>query len=738
MIRYAGLIISLLLVLTSCASHDSLVIMRKYNRMKDPLEAVLDIRKQIEKNPDDIYYKTLIHQYELKAAEYYYKKGQKKYYEGSYQEAIEDFKKGLLADKDYDKLQQAIRFSTQQLEADEDYLEAVKNYQVGKLKEAESILKTILGAVPTYDAANSLLTKIQKEIKKNGDVLDALSDTRKISLNFRNTNIKTAFEFLSRSFNINIVFDESVKTQSLTLYAKDVTFRQALNLMLATSKMFYQRMSRNTILIAPDTKAMRDQYEEYMIRTYQLRTISAKQMSEIIKGVLKVNKMVVNDDMNTIMIRDNENILNLVSKLIDVNDRRPAEVLLDVEILEVNRNKAENLGIDYGSTISSTLPEASPTNSLNAALGSGVITLPNITFSYFKQDVDAQTLANPKIRALNKKQAKIHIGDRVPLRTATIQNPTGGTQTSYEYTEIGIQLDVDPIIHYDNSVTVDLKLEVSSLGSNVGTNDAPAYSIGTRNTQTQMLLKDGETAVIGGLIRDDDRNKTISVPGLGSIPIIGRLFKTDDDSLGRTDVLLTITPRIVRGWDIPRKSLQKIYSGTADHFSSEPIFPGDTSKLSIGDMSSNTNFSTNKKDLVQSPQLSEKTDNTALLSFDKSLYSSSLGDDFTINVSAENVAGLKKLIIPIVYNNNIIKLKDVNSISSTISDVKKKYTDNGVNLEVSFKNSGMSLNKKPILSLVMTGNNKGISYFVSKQSIATDRNGNSVPLESHASRIVVK
>ena len=567
-----------------------------------------------------------------------------------------------------------------------------------------------------------------------------LNGKQKISLNFKDTNIKTAFAFLSQSFKINIIFDESVKEQTITLFAKDVTFRQALNLMLSTSKMFYQAISKNTILIAADTKSKREQYEEYIIKTYQLRTVEAKQMSEIIKGVLKVNKLVVNESMNNIMVRDSKSILDLVSKIIEINDRRPAELLLDVEILEVNRNKAEQLGIDYGSVITTEFPNADPVNiTLGAALNSGTVTLPNVTFRYFKQDVDAQTLANPKIRVINQKPAKIHIGDRVPLRSSTIQNAAGQTQTSYEYSEIGIRLDVNPVIHYDNTVTVQLSLEVSSLGQNLGTPEEPTYSIGTRNTQTQMLLKDGETAVIGGLIRDEERSNTIKVPGFGSIPIIGSLFRSKDNSLGRTDVLLTITPKIIRGWDIPRKSLQNIHSGTADRFSSEPLFPSATTDSVI--IKLNSTVTSSEKDKVTEDEgnnVSKSNASNGLLTFDKSLYTSNVGDEIIVGVKASNVTDLTEMTIPILFNKDIVEIKEINVSSPGIADMQKKYTDDGVELTINFKSGEESSVQKDLFSLVMSGGGSGISYLTTKQATARDSSGESISIETRASRIVIK
>jgi general secretion pathway protein D len=163
---------------------------------------------------------------------------------------------------------------------------------------------------------------------------------------------------------------------------------------------------------------------------------------------------------------------------------------------------------------------------------------------------------------VSNEQAKIHIGDKVPLPTSVVQQSTGGVQTSYSYTDIGVLLDVIPVVNPDRTVLVRLKLEVSSLGANLGTSANPAYDIGTRDAQTSMLLHDGETAVLGGLIQDRDSKNRVKIPLLGDIPFLGGLFTTNAaDSKSRTDLLLTVTPRILRDWTFPR-SVQEVYSGT--------------------------------------------------------------------------------------------------------------------------------------------------------------------------------
>lgn len=722
------------LLLSSCASESMLQRSDRYAKYTDPMKAVIELRKEIQSRPDNVQLRSLLKQYEFKTAEIYYHKGLVKYNNGDFGSAIALYEQGLIAMPEHEKLAQSMFLARTRMEVLSVYNEAVQNYKAGKYKDTELMLLKIIEQVPDFSEAKKLLAELRVQGKLNNPQADFFTDQQKISLNFRNTDIKTAFGFLAKSYGINIIFDEGVKSKSITLSTKDVSLKQALDLMLSSSNTFYKKIGNNTMLIAQNTKTKREQYDELFIKTYHLRTIPAKQMSEIIKGVLKVKKVVLNESMNSMMIRESRTMHGLIDKMVELNDRRPAEILLEVEILEVNRNKAEQLGLDYGSLITTEFPDVAPgVNTFATALASGTTTLPNVTFRYFKQDVDAETLANPKIRVMNQKPAKIHIGDRVPLRAATIQNPTGGTQTSYEYTDIGIRLDVDPVIHFDNSVTVKLNLEVSSLGQNLGTPEEPTYSIGTRTTQTHMLLRDGETAVIGGLIRDEDRSNQVRVPGFGDIPGIGSLFKSNDDSNGRTDVLLTITPKVVRSWDIPRESLHSISSGTESGFSDDAGTIARPSKVNLASQKAATGSRGGQ------PSADMRTAPSGyILSFDKDLYAHNNGEDIQVKVSLNSSKGLDEIAIPILFNPALLEFIELEPTSDKVADLQKLPTENGVTIKLQLKPGQEVAENETLFTLSLRGRQVGISYLSIKQSQWQSHEGGSGTLETRAARIVIK
>lgn len=739
------ILIYIAVLLSSCSSMGVVDDIERLTLKGEWLKAVIEYRKVYAENPDDIELRSRLIQTEFRAADYYYQEGLKMIELGNLDGAIVKFQQGLVSKSTHTKLSQAMTNVLARKEANTLYNEALQNQKAGKNRQAIVLFKKIIAIYPGHKGAQRALTKInaRKNAKKQKGL--ALTSKAPISLNFRKSELKTAIEFIAKSFGINVIFDEAVKNVPVTLFAKNVTFKQALNLILTTSKTFYRQVGRNTIIVAPDTKEKHGQYEDHIIRVFQLKSIKAKDMSSIIKGVITVKKLIVNSELNSILIRDTEQVLSLVERLIDINDRTPAEMILDVDILEVNHTKAEKLGLDFGSEFSATFPQHSLTGILSDTLKAGTVTLPAITFRYFKQDVDAKTLANPKIRVMHNKVAKIHIGDRVPLRSATITDSLGQTRTSFEYKDIGIRLTVEPNIHLDNSVTVKMALEVSSLGQNLGTPQEPAFSIGTRNADTVMLLRDGETAILGGLIRDEERNTRIKIPGLGDIPAVGALFSNYDKSDSRTDVLLTITPRIVRAWELPTEEERKIFSGSEKSFTDNPLFgylnKDDTGNkqplISVNNETSLSSLGLNASSLSNKNNITLNSNNL-VLGFSQTQYTVNENNTFSIILTAKKLSTIKDLPLEILFNPQVMQFNDIATKLEAVEtfSIDENDVDKGV-IRIDMK--GLSAeDASELVSLNFTAKKSGISYLIYRNKQYTDKNEKLKAPRLNASRVIVR
>lgn len=731
------------------------------------MKAVLEYRKAYAANPTDVEYKSRLKQTELKAADFYYQRGMRLLEQGNFDGAIVQFQQGLAAVPDHSKLLQAMGDTLTRKEANSLYLEAMNHFEAGRIDEANRIVRRVLDINPDHKEARARLVEIQKdESEQEGERL-VLSSKAPITLNFRQTDLRTAFEFLAKSFDVNVIFDEGFKSVPVSLFAKDVTFEQGLSLLLNTTKTFYKRVGPNTILVAPDTKDKRGQYEDHLVRAFQLNTISTKEMADILKGLFTVKKLIANDSLNILIVRDTPEVIALVEKVIELSDRKPAEMILEVEILEVNRNKAERLGLDFGTyAFTAAVPQGSSINYgsswRNQYRDVATLTVPAVTFRFFKQDVDAKTLANPKIRVLNGKSAKIHIGDRVPLRASTILDATGQTRTTFEYRDIGIKLTAEPVIHIDNSATVKLGLEVSSLGENVGTVSEPAFRIGTRNADTFMLLRDGETAILGGLIRDEERNNRVKIPGLGDIPAVGALFTSYDDSTGRTDVLLTITPRVVRSWDLPGRLAREFYSGSENIYSNKPLFASlggataeggaavtpkiDTSgTVAPAPDATTTTPSAPVTEVARTaepagPVPSSATEAPALFAFSDAVYEVTSGQEFEIRLTGQHLANAADLPMEILYNPQLLNfVRGEAGDPSPKSFAAEANAARGViKVNVSYATDAAPKDAAVLARLVLRGTKPGISYLVYRPPALRNAAGETVNAQVRASRVVIK
>lgn len=727
------------------------------------LEAVAAYRKSYQENPTSVDLKSKLEQAQLGAAEFYYDRGAELLADGSFDQALAEFQRGLAAMPGYDKLRHAFEKTMARKKAEENYREAVTFQTLGRDGEAIEYLNVALDLDPDHDAALALFKgyEQEKELQDSRRFLTVKSDTP-VSLNFDNADLKDVFGFLSDSFGVNIIFDDAVKNIPITIYAKFVTFEQALNLILTTTKTFYKKIGPNTILIAPDTVEKHGEYEDYIVRTFYLKSVPAENIGVLLKETLDLKKIVINETLNSMIIRDTEEVLALIEKIIVAHDREPAEIILEVDLLEVNRTKSEQLGLDFGSQITTDFPDFiidDADDFARTVLQQGTVTLPSIILRYFKQDVDAEILANPRIRTLDGELAKIHIGDRVPLRSSTIQDATGQTRTTFEYRDIGIRLEVEPSVHVDNSVTVYLNLEVSTLGQNLGTLLEPAFSIGTRNVNTVMLLRDGETAILGGLIRDEDRKSHVKLPGLGDVPVLGRLFTSTDDQINRTDVLLTITPRIVRPWQLASKADSTMFSGTRKHLTTRPMFAfmdkGTTSaeapeiKLNLNDGGAGgaagpAVLSRQRSEISLDASGENFSDRAALparpvFSFSEPLYNAGLGEQVTVTLVVGNLGEVDNIPLEVKYNPALMDFVGGDAGGAVAGEIAfSEDSDKGiVRIELSDVVAEYP-DGETFAQLTFTAVDKGISYLLYKGTPITDKTGKTSDAQYKASRIVIR
>ena len=328
-------------------------------------------------------------------------------------------------------------------------------------------------------------------------------------------------------------------------------------------------LNANTLFVYPGTAAKQKEYQDLKVRTFQISNGDAKHLQNVLKSVLKIKDIALDERTNTIVIRDSPDAVAIAEKVIAAHDVPDPEVMLEVEVLEVSRDRLSDIGILWPDAVTLSTPSSATTlgQVRDLATRDLLITPLSVGINLKLQDTDANLLASPRIRARNKEKARIMIGDKLPVITNSvtpIQTGSAVVTGTVQYLDVGIKLEVEPQVYAEGDVGIKLNLEVSNIVKEVRNlqSGTLAYQIGSRSAQTNLRLRDGETQILGGLISDQDRNTASKVPGLGQLPVLGRLFSSHANNGTKSEIILSITPRIVRGTSIANASLRDVYAGT--------------------------------------------------------------------------------------------------------------------------------------------------------------------------------
>jgi general secretion pathway protein D len=413
-----------------------------------------------------------------------------------------------------------------------------------------------------------------------------------VTLELRDANIKVVFEALSRATGINFILDKDIKPDTkASIFIKKARIEDALDMVLSSNGLQKKVLSENTVLVFASTQQKLREYQDLLIRSFYLSNTSAKQVTAMLKSMLKTKDIFVDDRLNMIVMRDTPEAVRIAEKLVAANDLADPEVMLEIEVLEVSRSRLQELGVEFPNRIAvnSLIPITTVTSATGVVASSTVDTAtqltlagllninknrldvsPNPAVNFRKTSGDVNLLSNPRIRVRNNEKAKILVGDKVPIITTT-STANVGISENVTYVDVGLKLDVEPRITADNYVNIKVGLEVSSLGERTTTrNGAVVFTIGTRDANTVLRLKDGETQVLAGLISDDERKNSSKLPGLGDIPLLGRLFANQQDQKSKTEIVLAITPRIISNIARPNAEISEYWSGTEGVISDKP------------------------------------------------------------------------------------------------------------------------------------------------------------------------
>jgi len=466
--------------------------------------------------------------------------------------------------------------------------QAEQDLKKGRLEQAEARTRTVLAEDPGSSAAAALRAKIDSA-KGPSSVVPALKarSNKPVTLQFRDANVKMVFEVLSRQTGINFIFDKDVRADAkTTIFVQEVAVERAIDLLLGQNQLARQVLAENMALIYPNTAQKQKEYQDQVVRSFYLSGAEPKQAMEMLKTVLNAKTLFVDDRSRLLVMRDTPETVQMAERLLASMDVSEAEVMMEVEVLEVTRSRLQQLGIRYPTqfTMEPTPLAGDPLVladlSDQDATTITITPLP-VTVDLLKTVGVSNLLASPRIRARNREKAKILIGQRVPVITNSvtpIQTGSSVVTGSVQYVDVGLTLEVEPTVQQDRDVAIKIDLEVSNIIKEIfnETSGTLAYQIGTRDASTLLQLRDGETQILAGLINDTERRTSNHIPGLGDMPLLGRLFGTRKDDREATEIVLSITPRIIRAQPRPPSEDMEFWYGTEASVRGAPLGGGAT------------------------------------------------------------------------------------------------------------------------------------------------------------------
>jgi general secretion pathway protein D len=544
-LRRLGLVLALSAAAAACASSGALRAGQRAERQQDYDRAVVEYTRAVRANPENRTARLALDRAKIRAAQEHFFRGRRLLASERYEDALID-------------LQIASELNPTDAAVD------------AMLRETRQRLRTKVAV--SRGGKTELETLIDRSRALAPAGLDLPDARLPDSLVFGSASSRAVFTTIARFAGLNVVFDPTFRDSVISVDLRKISLEDALASVTASTHTFYRVTAPKTITIVPDTTAKRREYEESVVRTFYLSNADVKEVIDLLRIVVDVRQISPITATNAISLKDTPERIAAAAKLIAAIDKARPEVVIEVELLEVNRTRLREYGLQIASPGSAGISGSADVNRDNLTWqGLRNLTqadvfmsgLPSVYYRLLKNDESTRTLANPQLRTSEGIPAQARFGDMVPVPATTFAPiATGGVNqqpiTSYTYQNIGVNIDITPRTHHDDEVTLALKLSLTSV-SGTGFGGLPTF--GNREINTTIRLKDGETNMLAGLIRDDERTGLSGVPGLSDLPVIGHLFAHNRKQSEQTDIILTLTPHIVRVLDVTEADLRPFRLG---------------------------------------------------------------------------------------------------------------------------------------------------------------------------------
>jgi general secretion pathway protein D len=548
-----AVVLALVCFSASCAASGALRRGQAAERRQDFDLAVVEFTKVVRLRPDDIGARQALERAKLRAAQDHFTKARRLTATGKLDIALTEYEIASELNPGSGEVDDELRATRNKLRA-----------KIAVSREGKTELQTIIERA--------------RDLPPPG--LDLPQGVKMpAALTFRDAASRDVFTAIARLGTISLTFDNAFRDTPVTVDLRNASLEDALNTVASATRTFFRVTAPRTVIVIPDTPAKRREYEEEVVRTFYLSNADLKETMDLLRLVLDARRISPTSATNALTIKDTPERISAAGRVLSAIDKARPEVIIDVELLEVDRTRL----LEYGLQLASPVSSGSPTG-LNGAVSvatnsAGAVTLqtlrnltssdilatglPSLYYRLLKSDANTRTLANPQLRTSEGAAATARFGERVPVPVTTFAPiATGGTPqqpiTSFNYENIGVNIDITPRTHHDDDVSLTLRVSVTNI-SGTGFGGLPTF--GNREIQTVIRLRDGETNMLAGLIRDDERNSLDGIPGLSDIPLVGRLFAHNTKTTDQTDIILTLTPHIIRVLDLTEADLRPFRVG---------------------------------------------------------------------------------------------------------------------------------------------------------------------------------
>jgi general secretion pathway protein D len=647
-----------------------------YNKGKDAearqnYEAAFDFYKQAyEQKPRDLAYRTSYERTRFLAAASHVHRGQLLRDAGKLQEALAEFQKASEIDSSSFIAQQELR-RTQKLIFD-------------------------AGNAPVPSSAEKPPSGLQKRVQEAQGPVD-LAAISNVPITLKLTeDTKVIYETVGKLAGINVLFDPDYTSRRIKIELNGVTLQEALEIVALESKTFWRPVTPNTIFVASDNPAKRKEVEQSVIKTFYLANLSQptelQDVVNALRQILEISRIQPLPSQGALVVRGTPDQIALAEKLVGDLDKARPEVIVEVAIMQVSRDKTRNLGIspptsatvalqnnintttstgtattDNSGTTSGTANQINLNRLGNLNATDFTVTIPPATATALFSDSSTKLIQNPQIRAVDGQKASLKIGDRVPVATGSFQPGIGGVginplvNTQFQYLDVGVNIDITPKVHAGREVTLKISMDISSVTgqSNIGGISQPV--IGQRKIEHEIRLKEGEVNILGGILEDQEIKSLTGFPGLAQIPILKYLFSQTNVEHKENEIVFALIPHIIRARDVTDMNEKALEVGTASAIvlrrasQAPPPVPGNNDTAPA---STQAPLSAPPGQTAPQPQVAA---GAASFGFDPATLTQASGSTFAVNVMLKGAQNIYSVPLQVSYDPNVLQVMNVSN-----------------------------------------------------------------------------